>query len=398
MVVSQFQGARLTQAREFRQMTKLILSELIEVVSSTISKWEKGEAEPRDVHVDDLSAKLGFDRMFFYRPVRTTKGIDFWRSQSQATRSARERARSKLAWLKEIADYVWSYYDTPRLNLPSVSLPDNFEQIGDDDIEQIAEDVREYWNLGSSPIDNVVRTLERNGIVVGRADLLVDKLDALSEFQRNPFILLSSHKASAVRSRFDAAHELGHILMHRHISQRELNTAPKFSLIEEQAHRFAAAFLLPQKHFVRELWSPSLQALRERKEEWGASIGCMLMRSWHLGVITENQYRNLNVQISKRGWRRREPLDEALRVERPRLLAQCLENLVASKTKSREQILRDLRLPSKEIGELASLRLGFFDTPDDLGIKPVDSQDSPEPRPETTILEFRLPFEADSAS
>jgi Zn-dependent peptidase ImmA (M78 family) len=403
MLTSQFYGKRLTQAREYRQMTKLAVAELTDVVSSTVSKWESGETEPRPGHIDRLSELLGFDRMFFYRPVRHDEELDFWRSQSQATRAARERAKSKLTWLKELTSYAWKFFETPTLNLPDIKIPENFEEIDDEEIERIANDVRAYWKISDGPINHVVRTLEKNGIIVARCDLLADKLDALSEFKSYPFVVLSSRKASAARSRFDAAHELGHIVMHRRITRRDLNNTSKFSIIEEQAHRFAGAFLLSAKHFVRELWSPSLQALRERKEEWGASISCMLTRCLHLGLVSDVQYRRLNVQISKHHWRTREPLDDKLSAERPRLLAQCFESLIDSNTKSRQQILRDLRLPAKEIEELCCLKPGFFDAHDsnahELEIISLNSQVQPSKSEEKsgreTIIEFKLPFDQD---
>lgn len=360
MLTTQFYGKRLTQAREYRQMTKLAVADLVGVGSSTVSKWESDEAQPRPYHIDTLSQLLGFDRGFFLRYPHSQVELEFWRSKSQATKEARERAKSRLVWLKEITSYVWDFFETPVVNLPQVSAPARFEEVEESDIERMAQEAREQWGLGDRPIENVVRTLERNGIVVSRADLLADKLDALSDFASYPYVFLSTRKSSAVRSRFDAAHELGHILMHRKVTERDLNTPAKFSLIEDQANKFASAFLLPEGAFVRELWTPTLEALREQKEHWGASIACMLVRCFNLGLLNENQYRRLNVQISKKDWRKREPLDDVLEPEKPRLLVQCFENLVSSGAKTPQQILRDLRLPPVEIEELAGLPPGYF--------------------------------------
>lgn len=383
-------------------MTKLALAELCDVVSSTVSKWEKGDAEPRAAHVDRLSDLLKFDRMFFFRPPqRDSMELDFWRSQSQATLAARERAKSRLAWLKEVAAYVWGYYDTPKLNLPKVDVPENFEELDGDDIDRIADEVRQYWEIPEGPVSHVIRTCERNGIVVSRCDLLADKLDALSEFQTYPFIILSTRKASAVRSRYDAGHEIGHMVLHRRLTRRDLNNPSKFSRIEDQAHRFAGAFLLPAKNFVKELWSPSLQALREIKEEWGASIGCMLKRCLDLGLINEVQFRRLRIQMSKQHWNTREPLDDVLKPEQPRLLAQCFETLVSSGAKTRQQILRDLRLPSKEIEDICSLQPGFFEASDSktdelniISLSPsLPSGQSIPSYGDSSIIEFKFPRE-----
>jgi len=57
-----------------------------------------------------------------------------------------------------------------------------------------------------------------------------------------PFIFLNSAK-SAERGRHDAAHELGHLVLHRH-------GGPIGRKAEEQANAFASAFLMPRSSIL----------------------------------------------------------------------------------------------------------------------------------------------------
>jgi Zn-dependent peptidase ImmA (M78 family) len=62
------------------------------------------------------------------------------------------------------------------------------------------------------------------------------KVDAFSTWVgARPAMVLSSDKADAARSRFDATDELGHLVMHHDVE-------PGRHIVEQQAHRFAAAF------------------------------------------------------------------------------------------------------------------------------------------------------------
>ena len=69
-----------------------------------------------------------------------------------------------------------------------------------------------------------------------------------------PLILLSADKDSGYRSRFDLAHEIGHLVLHRHI-QRTTDSA-RHKLMEQQAHHFAGEFLLPAETFASEVLVP----------------------------------------------------------------------------------------------------------------------------------------------
>jgi len=59
-------------------------------------------------------------------------------------------------------------------------------------------------------------------------------------------VILGSDKGDKARPRFDAAQELGHLVLHRD------HPEPGNRALEKQAHRFAGAFLLPADQVAAE--------------------------------------------------------------------------------------------------------------------------------------------------
>jgi len=357
-----FLPERLTQAREARELSLTALSDLLEVSKAAISNYEKGINKPTHNTLQDISNKLNLPLNFFLKPnsVVNNSARIFYRAMSSVTKSARKRAERRFEWLKEIILYLKEYLDFPEVNLPVFDVPKDFRKITDNMIEKYAENLRDYWNLGLSPIADVIKIIESNGVFVSCGSLGVETLDAFSELDNGiPYVFLGSDKNLLARSRFDAGHELGHIIMHSAIDKSTLNTASDFKIIEEQAHHFSASFLLPSQSFVNELWGVSLDSFRSLRSKWKISIAAMISRAKQLELINEGEAKRLWINRNRRGWREFEPLDD-LPTERPKMLANAFNVLLKNSVKTKEQILDDLSLTANDIEELANLPKGFF--------------------------------------
>jgi Zn-dependent peptidase ImmA (M78 family) len=53
------------------------------------------------------------------------------------------------------------------------------------------------------------------------------------------------HKSLAAGGAYDSCHELGHMLLHRHIGQEDIEDKAIREQIELEANMFAGAFLIP---------------------------------------------------------------------------------------------------------------------------------------------------------
>ncbi len=358
-----FVGGRLTEARQAFGLTKVALAEMINVSPAAVSQYESGPQSPRSDVMDRLCDKLGFPRAFFMRAtVQESTDPIFWRSNASATQIARERSLQRLRWLNEITYYLKEYLDFPKLDLPKIRMADNFRSLTAAEIELYAQQCRDWWNFGLGPIPDLLLELENSGVITARINVAADTLDAFSQWSASgiPYVVLARDKASAVRSRFDAAHELFHLLLHRQVDRRRVNSKTDWKILEQQAHRFAAAFLLPAKSFSEELWAPSLDGMLARKERWKVSVAMMIVRCEHIRLIDQDQAKRLWINYNRRGWRGEEPLDAVLKAEQPRLLRRSVEAIVGEGIKSKEQVVDDLSLPAREIEELCSLPGGYL--------------------------------------
>ena len=358
-----FVGERLTQAREARGLTAVSLAELIGARRTSISNYESARQSPSPEIMERIAIVLNQPVAFFLRPVPAQNEDIWWRAMSAATKSARARACARHAWLREIIGYLSAYVDFPEVNLPEFNLPTDVQLITSGMVEEIATECRQFWKLGNGPVADILLLIENNGIIASRGELEAESLDAYSQRPNDsghPLVFLGSDKASAVRSRHDASHELGHLILHRHIDAKAIRNPALFKLIEQQAHRFAAAFNLPAQGFAQQLWTPNLDAFLALKPHWKVAISAMIMRCEHLSIITEEQARRLWINMSRRGWRRQEPLDDRIPPEQPRVLKRSIELLVNEGIKTPEQIVIDLSLNAADIEALACLESGYL--------------------------------------
>lgn len=358
-----FIGERLMQAREARGLTAVSLAEMIGVRSANISNYERKKQTPSAEVMERIAGVLNQPQAFFLRPIAVASEGVWWRSMSAAAKGARVRALARHSWLREIIAYLSEFVEFPDVNLPDFTPPDDIREIRMEDIEGIALDCRRFWNVGMGPVADIVLLLENNGIIVSRGELAAEKLDAYSQRptdSAHPLVFIGSDKASAARNRFDAAHELGHLVLHRNVDAERISGSATFRLIEDQAHRFAAAFNLPAEEFANQLWAPTLDAFLALKPHWKVAIGAMIMRCGQLGIVTDEQATRLWINMSRRRWRTREPLDDRIPPEEPRVLRRSFELLINEGIKSPEQIFTDLALNLADIESLACLQAGYL--------------------------------------
>lgn len=355
----------MREAREVRDITAIALADMLGVTRQAVSQYETGRQSPAPPVMRRIAEILKIPMHRFLRPVSGEEsGTIFYRSMATATKTARVKATRRYEWLREIVAFLRRFVDFPAVRFSDFQLGDDPRGLSERQIEELATKTRRHWGLGDGPISNVLWLVENNGAVVARHELFANKLDAFSEWRASdpaPMIVLGADKCAAVRSRFDVAHELAHIVLHRGVRRAFVNHPATYKLIEEQAHRFAGAFLLPEQSFASDFSSPSLDAMVSLKSKWRVAIGGMVKRARHLGLITAKRERQLWSAIARRRWRLREPLDDMLEPEQPRLLRRSFDLVVGNGLMARHEIPFDLALPAADIEQLAGLPPGYLD-------------------------------------
>lgn len=352
-------AARLREAREARGWSLAQLAERVGRSRQALSQFENDEAKPTpDVYVS-LMRELNVPASYFER-VPTTLDLNpiFYRRLKSAKDRDLTMAQRRLSWLQHTIACMERYVEFPPVSVPTVVPKSDPHDVTPDDVESAARLARDYWDLGDGAISSVIRLLENEGCIVVRDALGVSAIDAFSQWQYatgRPIVALSREDEGIFfREQASAAHELGHLLLHRNVDKRFTSKGcAEHELLERQANRFAGAFLLPEAAFRRSVRVVSLDAFYLLKPQWLVSIGLMIYRSKDLEIIDPETAARLWKQRTKRGWNRVEPLDATTPREVPRMLAQSIE---AIRSVGRlQQWVSEVSLSTADIAQFASV-------------------------------------------
>lgn len=324
MIEKKFYGERLRSARMYRGLTLTELAKRTEISKQSISLYENDNNTPDYMKVRLLASELNFPYDYFFQKDSYAAKTEttYFRSLASATKKDRTAQSIKLEYVAKMYEILLEFISFPEMNLPSVDFvgcDDVFECENEDaiqEIEDIAAQVRKYWDIGTGPIKDLQYLLEKNGIIVTGFDTNEDKIDAFSQrtiVAGNDiyFIAVALGNRPEGRIRFDMAHELGHILLHPWSEDLEAITKDEFKARERQANMFASAFLLPRDSFGKDIASypTDLKYYQFLKNKWKVSIQAMIYRTHQLCIMSDNQYQYLMRQVSKNGWRIKEPGD-----------------------------------------------------------------------------------------
>lgn len=318
-----FVAQRLTLIREKRGLTKEGLADLCGVSRRAVSDWEA--ARVSSPPVDMLATVLNVENSFFFvndsSPIRPNE-VSFRALTSMSARSQRQ-AVATATFAVELSRWIDERFEAPSDGVPrlddlGISYPgDRADSVSP---REAAMAVRDYWNLGGRPVANAIRLLETHGarlFNLGPADRSVD---AFSYWRADRAYLLLNIDKSWERVRFDIAHELGHLVLHRGV---ETVRKREFEL---EANAFASEFLMPTEAFLRQVGSASsdvtLDDVYILKRSWKVSLAAVVKRLMDLELIPDWRYRMWMRDISAKGFRRSEP--EGLSPERSELLTQIL--------------------------------------------------------------------------
>ena len=364
-----FNGERLQSARIYRGYNVSELAEKLSLQRQTVSMYENGKIGTPDFDIlNKISQVLDFPIAFFIQQDNSNLkyGSTYFRALYTTDNKYRKQQIQRVKFISQIYKFLNEYLGFPELNLPESDVLRNCSNA-----EEAAVKLREHWNLGEKPIDNIIYLVEQNGIIVVDFETKTGEVDAFSqEIHDNDndiytyLIGYSKNKSTAARIHFDIAHELGHILMHEWSEDIESLSKESFKEKEEEAHSFASAFLLPEESFRKDIgaYANKLMYYIELKKKWKVSISAMIRRSYNLNLIDYSTYGQLMRNMHKNGIKKDEPLDNVLVTAFPSLLQAAVNMLINQNILTPQEIINELSdeyslsLYSTEIENLLSLR------------------------------------------
>lgn len=327
--------SRLELARKRRGLTKKDLAHNLNVTDRTISNWYN-QSDIDIKFLEKISEILNFPKEFFLEDtdlnLPNTETVSF-RALSKISSRKRDIALSQTVIAEIINKWLDTKFDLPTPFIPDlhelrdnsticpdVAMPEEYSEVLLTYAQTCAEVVRKTWGLGEKPISNIISLLESKGIRVFSLSDEAQEVDACCQWINDrPFIFLNIAKSSE-RCRFDAAHELGHLVMHRHgiIEGRQM---------EQEANAFASAFLMPKKSILADpISSLTLKTIIVKKKYWKVSAAALTYRYRQLNLITDWNAIIIYKKLSELG-RTIEP--ESIPHERSLLLSKVLNILKA---------------------------------------------------------------------
>ncbi|MEJ3742848.1 XRE family transcriptional regulator [Actinomycetes bacterium KLBMP 9797] len=332
-----FTPSRLALARKRRGMTLVQLAAAAKISVRSLSGYENGGQRPTSEVQQKIATALDIPEDFLRADDVDEIPVDAisFRALSKLTAGQRDMARAAGRIALLLADWIEQRFELPESDVPSLPKLDP---------ETAAEVVRARWGLGAAPLGNLVRLLEAHGVRVFSLAADCAAVDAFSfSWHQQPYVLLNTAK-SGERGRFDAAHELGHLVLH---SEHRVPHGPE---AEQEANRFAAAFLMPRASVLAaNLAAATADRILAAKQTWRVAAMALTYRLHELELLTDWGYRTACVDLSRRGYRTGEP--DGIARETSQLLEKVFRTLRAERI-TPAAIARDLHITVAELNRL----------------------------------------------
>ena len=340
----QFNRDRLDLARRRRGMTKRALAGAAGISIRSLAGYFRDEREPDQATAVRFAEILRFPVDFFYGTTLdevSQEGPSF-RALSKMTARQRDKATAGGTLGIYLCDWIERRFRLPDPDIPQYEYADP---------EIASMELRARWGLGVRPIRQIVPLLELHGVRVFSLAEDTLSVDAYSVWRgETPFIFLNTQK-SAERSRMDAAHELGHLVLHSRGGTQRNRQA------EREAQQFGSSFLMPRAS-VTAIASRgmSLEEIVRMKHHWIVSAAGLTYRLHELGLLTRYEYSQRFIEIGRLNYRTEEP--EPARRERSQVLEKVFGRL-----KERgipvSSVAEELSIHPDEVGKLLIGLVGF---------------------------------------
>lgn len=331
--MAQFNPARLDVARRRRGLTKTQLAERAAISTRLLTAYERGDRTPTEPTVEKLAGAIEFPVAFLSGDDLEEPSLDgvSFRSLSSMTARQRDQAIGAAVIAVAIDDWIRN-----RFALPEPAVP----RLRDVPPELAADSIRESWGLGERRAPNMVHVLEKNGVRVFSIVQECAEVDAFSFWRGGiPYVFLNNQK-TAERSRMDAAHELGHLVLHAH-------GGPRGRSAETEAQAFGSAFLMPRRSVLASApRGASVAQILKARRGWNVAAMNLAHRMESLGLLTDWQARSAYIQLTRMGYRTAEP--DGIERETSQVLAKVFSALRLEGV-TRAQVARELAIPLEEL-------------------------------------------------
>lgn len=290
---------RLRQARVKARLSLEALSERMNgaVTKQALSKYEAAKMMPNSTTLIALATALGMNMEYFFRPFAYGVGPLNVSFRKKSSVGAKDVAALKVQIQDEVErrleiEEILGIDATPQLTTSKNNICTR------EDMERLAQSLREQWRLGQACIANVKDVLEMHGVKVICTEA-ADGFDGLSGVVngKHCIIVLNSTNRHVERRRLTALHELAHLLCNESFAD---GLTPRQR--ENLCNDFASEMLLPGEVLVRAFEGKRNIALSELvsvSESYGISVDAIAYKLHAMGIVSDSRYRGFCIYKSK---------------------------------------------------------------------------------------------------
>ena len=240
-------GKNIKRLRNGAGLSQNALATAAGISLPSIKLIESGKGSPRMNTLQQIAGALQVKLQDLFAPVRELSSVRF---RSSRTMPNREKILNDVAkWLDN-----FNYLEEITRERVPYKFRNKTGELNVDSIIEAAVKCRKILGLrDDEPVRDICGLLESAGIKVFPMSMASDGFFGLSidENDNGPAVVVNSwERIPTERKIFSAAHELGHLVLHRdafNVSESGENPEE-----ERQADLFAGHFLMPEKGFKKE--------------------------------------------------------------------------------------------------------------------------------------------------
>lgn len=347
----EFMPERLREIRILKRYTLEAVAIKLEVTKQAVSKYETGKSVPATDTIKKILDFFGISRDFLTnkRDMPSYQSCIFYRKVQRTPKKELEEAEVILKWIYEIIIETGRFYPLKKLSIPE--FPDNIL------IKDKAKILRKHWGLREEPIRDIVGLLEMHGFYIFTVEMQNKKIDGYSQMIGDiPVIVLNKKKDNKDRLQFSIAHELGHLLMHTGLTEKD-----GYIDTEQEADEFAGCFLMPERALGSDLLREDASYFADLAKKWNVSPDAVAKRCKRLQLLgsdeEENNARASNLFQNFNRMRKASIIHENS-YDSICTIRSILERIAADEEMASE-FLKNLGFPINEIQRLCSWNDGF---------------------------------------
>lgn len=292
-------AGNIYRLRNAAQISMQDLADRAGISRKSLSDIEKGAIEqPRASTVRQIAQVLKVSMGELYQEVPELKSVRF-RMNKTTPRNRKERALVLFNLSRWIEDYRFL---ADELNLFSENL---LKKVKSTDPVEAAFQLRKVLKIEmDEPVYDMAGLLEKAGVKLHLFESVMDKLFGLSVGEENGGPVVSVNiggHISVERQIFTAAHELGHLVLHKGAYVSDMFEENEEE--EGEANRFASYFLMPHEEFITQLekcqglhW---VDIVLKVKRYFNVSYKTVLMRLVDSNLADKDIYRQFAMAMKK---------------------------------------------------------------------------------------------------